>query len=602
MSDLDPTADLPTSLTLPENKPRPDSFTPRQRVVEGSGCELASETCDLLHRRLRAAAIMLAVGFAVFLVRDLFIPRFLHNLIYAHVLILALLILTVAALWGRWKPSMQQLRISELVLFGAIVAYFALGQYLGMRERAREPDVDTWRLAGAVKSSIIGMLTVIFTYAIFIPNEWRRATRVIVPMALAPLIVPVILALTTPEFRALRGAGGGISLENMSEHCLFMVLGAVTAIFGTHTINTFRTEAFEAKQLNQYRLGKKLGSGGMGEVYLAEHRLLKRPCAIKLIRPDLSQKARVVARFELEVRATARLSHWNTVEIYDYGRTDEGTFYYVMEYLPGLSLQELVDRHGPLPPGRIIYLLRQACDALREAHQMGLIHRDLKPPNIFAALRGGRFDVAKLLDFGLVKPTKTEESPVVTREGTVTGSPLYMAPEQVMRTHSPDPRTDIYGMGAIAYFLLTGRPPFVGSDAMAVMVAHARDPVVPPSRVRPDVPDDLEKVVLRCLEKDPDLRFQDAESLARALASCADAASWSARQAAGWWQAHEPSISTQEPGTASRASDLSPTLGDDETPTVGASEIELPAEPSSGSGEGLGLSLTIGENQTRPER
>ena len=140
------------------------------------------------------------------------------------------------------------------------------------------------------------------------------------------------------------------------------MLGAVTAIYGTHTINKFRTEAFEERSLNQYRLTKKLGAGGMGEVYLAEHQLLKRPCAIKLIRPELSQKPRVLARFELEVRATARLSHWNTVEVYDYGRTENGTFYYVMEYLPGLSLQELVERHGPLPAGRVIYLLRQACD------------------------------------------------------------------------------------------------------------------------------------------------------------------------------------------------------------------------------------------------
>ena len=185
-----------------------------------------------------------------------------------------------------------------------------------------------------------------------------------------------------------------------------MVLGAVTAIFGTHTINTFRTEAFRARQLNQYRLGKKLGAGGMGEVYLAEHQLLKRPCAIKLIRPALSQQARVLARFELEVRATARLSHWNTVEVYDYGRHGRRNILLCDGIFAGLSLQELVDRHGPLPPERVIYLLRQACDALHEAHQMGLIHRDLKPPNIFAAFRGGQCDVAKLLDFGLVKPTK----------------------------------------------------------------------------------------------------------------------------------------------------------------------------------------------------
>jgi serine/threonine-protein kinase len=606
MPDPDSTADFPTRLSHAEPIARSSGAAPNQRFAAGSAPALADETCDLLHWRLRAAAMMLTVGFTVFLVRDVFVPHLLEVVIYAHAVVLLLLIATVAALSGRWKPRLQQLRAVELTMFGVVVAFFALGQYLGMQVRARQDVVDTWRLVGAVKSSIIGMLTVIFTYAIFIPNDWKRAARVIIPMALMPLIVPAVLAFTTPEFRALRGQGGAISLENISEHVLFMALGAVTAIFGTHTINTFRTEAFRARQLNQYRLGKKLGAGGMGEVYLAEHQLLKRPCAIKLIKPALSRKERVLARFELEVRATARLSHWNTVEVYDYGRTDDGTFYYVMEYLPGLSLQELVDRHGPLPPERVIYLLRQACDALHEAHQMGLIHRDLKPPNIFAAFRGGRYDVAKLLDFGLVKPTRADSSPVLTREGTVTGSPLYMAPEQIMQTSQADARTDLYGMGSIAYFLLTGQPPFMSNDAMTVMVAHARDPVVPPSRLRSGVPDDLEKVVLRCLEKNPGARFQDAHSLATALDSCTDASGWSPEQAALWWQAHEPAASIQEPIAEGTTQLSTPpvlahsTPSSDEAPTLGASSIEL--KPADSSADGPGLSLTVAEDRARPDR
>jgi serine/threonine-protein kinase len=345
----------------------------------------------------------------------------------------------------------------------------------------------------------------------------------------------------------------------------------------------------------------------MGEVYLAEHQLLKRPCAVKLIRPSQSQKPRALARFELEVRATARLSHWNTVEVFDYGHTEDGTFYYVMEYLPGLSLQELVDRHGPLPPGRIIYLLCQACDALREAHQAGLIHRDLKPPNVFSAYRGARYDVAKLLDFGLVKPIKEEDSPVVTREGTVTGSPLYMAPEQIMRTHAADRRTDIYAMGAIAYFLLTGRPPFLGDDSMAVMVAHARDPVVPPSRLREGVPGDLEMIVLRCLEKKPEDRYQDAESLARAFSACTDAGSWSAMQAETWWRDHEPKVLVREIESASSDQATGPAIPLSElthvvsnSPTFGASDLDAAGEP--GTTEGIELSLSFGEDETRPER
>src|SRR5262249_28941333 len=170
-----------------------------------------------------------------------------------------------------------------------------------------------------------------------------------------------------------------------------------------------RTEAYTARLLNQYRLGRKLGGGGMGEVFLAEHQLLKRPCAIKLIRQERSGDAHAMARFEREVRATAQLSHWNTIEIFDYGRNNDGTFYYVMEYLPGLSLDALVHLHGPLLPARVIYLLRQACDALHEAHESGLVHRDIKPGNLFAAFRGGHYDVTKILDFGLVKTLRGDQ-------------------------------------------------------------------------------------------------------------------------------------------------------------------------------------------------
>jgi serine/threonine-protein kinase len=601
MSHPDATALDPTGATKPASEALPDSFAPGGQKVEGCTAELASDTCHLLHRRLLAASLMLALGFGVFLIRDFIFLPFLERQVYLHGGVFFLLILNLLALSGRWKPSMRQLRLLELLTFATITAFFIASQSLGLQARVQAEQLTPPGLRILVKNSIIGTLILIFTYGIFIPNDWKRATCVIVPMALAPLVAPVLLRLTSAEFRAV--SVEACTPERLSENALYLVLGAVTAIFGTHTINTFRTQAFAARRLNQYRLTKKLGAGGMGEVYLAEHQLLKRPCAIKLIRPSLSGKPRVLARFELEVRATARLSHWNTVEVYDYGRTDDGTFYYVMEYLPGLSLQDLVDRHGPFPPGRIIYLLRQACDALCEAHQAGLIHRDLKPPNIFAAYRGARYDVAKLLDFGLVKPTRDDDSPVLTREGMVTGSPLYMAPEQITRTHVPDTRTDIYAMGGVAYFLLTGRPPFSSSDSMAVMVAHARDPVVPPSQLRSGVPADLEKVVLRCLEKRPELRFQDAASLAQALAACADAEGWSPEQAEAWWQANEPVVGSSEAEETPEANepdsaDLTRAL--EPSPTLGASELEVVVEPSSGGA--TDLSLSLGEDDTRRER
>jgi serine/threonine-protein kinase len=209
-----------------------------------------------------------------------------------------------------------------------------------------------------------------------------------------------------------------------------LAIGGSVTVYATYIINALRVEVFEYRQLNQYQLKDRIGAGGMGVVYLAEHQLLKRPCAIKLISPDRAGDPKTLARFEREVRTTARLSHPNTVEIYDYGRTDDGTFYYVMELLSGLSLAELVERNGPLPAGRAIFLLRQACGALAEAHAAGLVHRDLKPANIFAARRGSLHDFVKLLDFGLVMPLADPSTPETGREGDVAGSPPYMAPEQ----------------------------------------------------------------------------------------------------------------------------------------------------------------------------
>jgi serine/threonine-protein kinase len=235
------------------------------------------------------------------------------------------------------------------------------------------------------------------------------------------------------------------------------------------------------------------------------------------------------------------------VEVYDYGRAEDGTYYYVMEYLPGLNLAELVKRHGPLSPARVVYLLRQVSGALREAHAAGLIHRDIKPSNIFAARRGGMDDFAKLLDFGLVRPAATAQMAHLSIEGHVVGTPLFMAPEQAKGGRELDERTDLYSLGAVAYYLLTGRPPFERETVIAVLLAHAQDPVVPPSRVSPGIPKDLEGVVLQCLAKDPDDRFADAGSLERALGACACAGDWDQERAARWWRDSGQSVPTRCP-------------------------------------------------------
>ncbi len=512
-----------------------DSFVPEKRVIEGSGPPLATEMGWLLQQRLRAAAFVLVVGFALFFLRSLLLHRFESVTVFFNGLMLGLLILSFAALSSRWRPTLAQLRAFEVNLFALILAFFTTAQYALMLASVRADD--PLHLLSVVKGNLLGMLAMMFTYAIFIPNNWRRAAFMIVPMALAPMVVPWVLGQFHPELYevAVRVA----NLEQLSEQGLFLFLGAFTAIYGTHTINSLRTEAYQARLSNQYHLGRKLGGGGMGEIYFAEHQLLKRPCAIKLIRHDLAGNPRIFARFEREVRATAALSHWNTIEIYDYGRNDDGSFYYVMEYLPGLSLSQLVHRHGPMAAVRVIYLLRQACDALGEAHESGLVHRDIKPANLMSAYRGGHYDVAKLLDFGLVKTLSEDHQSIhLSQEGTVAGSPLYMAPEQIMNTGPADARTDIYALGAVAYFMLTAQPPFTGENAMAVMIAHTRDPVPPPSQIKPGIPSDLEEVVLRCLAKDPKDRYPTTAHLAEALNACADAANWSPQHAAHWWRSH----------------------------------------------------------------
>ncbi len=385
-----------------------------------------------------------------------------------------------------------------------------------------------------MKNGVLQMVVLMLLYGTFIPNHPGTVAWAAVLMALAPLVSIALLAART-ELEPL--ADLFRSAEHTGSNALFLLMGAGMAVCGSLLLNGLRTELRQARKYGQYRLVRKLGEGGMGEVYLAEHQLLKRPCALKLIKAGAGSAPVALARFEREVQSAARLSHPNTIEIYDYGHTRDGTFYYVMEYLRGLSLSELVRRDGPLPPGRVIYVFRQICAGLAEAHGLGLVHRDLKPGNVFLAVRGGESDVAKVLDFGLVKLTRDPGAAELSIEATVSGTPAYMAPEQAMGDRSLDARADIYALGTMLYFALTGEPPFTGPTGFAIMMSQARDPVVPPSRLRSDLPADLEQVVLRCLAKKPSDRFPSAKALGDALAACGSAADWGPNRADAWWAA-----------------------------------------------------------------
>ncbi len=442
---------------------------------------------------------------------------------------------------GPEPSSARRLATLEFALFGTLAAFMAVRQYDGMSEIARDlasgkksaGDVSS-ALQMSVKNALICMIIVAFSYSMLIPNAWKRAAKVVIALMVVPLLTQGAVFLT--QRNAARLAYNAATMAGTSENVLYLVVATSLAIYGTFIVNRLRFEVFEARQINQYRLVDRLGSGGMGEVFRAEHRMLKRPCAIKLIKPDRADDRMALARFEREVQATAKLSHPNTIEIYDFGTAEDGSFFYVMELLPGLSLEAILQRFGPMPAGRVVYLLRQACEALSEAHAAGLVHRDIKPGNLFASYRGGRHDVAKVLDFGLVKGGDEPGSPDLSHEGNVRGTPHFMAPEQAMGDPDLDFRCDLYAIGAVAYALLTGQTPFEGHNAVLVMVAVAREPVVPPSTRNPDVPVDLEAVIMKALAKDRQQRHQSAEELALDLAACACASDWDAKRAAQWWR------------------------------------------------------------------
>ncbi len=322
-----------------------------------------------------------------------------------------------------------------------------------------------------------------------------------------------------------------------------LALSSIAIFVFTLLLARSRREAqkavIEAQQIGQYKLEKKLGSGGMGVVYKAQHAMLRRPTAVKMLDVD-KVNAGALERFEREVQITSQLNNPNTVAIYDFGRTPEGVFYYAMEFLDGIDLQTLVERYGPQPVPRVIHILQQVCGSLYEAHSLGLIHRDIKPANIMLNRRGGQPDVVKVLDFGLVKAIDEQKQAGLTQNASLTGTPLYMSPEAIQMPNSVDARSDIYAVGAVGYFLLTGAPVFEADDVVDLCQKHVATPATPPSeRVRTPIPAALEAALLACLEKSRAKRPQTARDLSIQISRCPEALEWSVEDADAWWGRHE---------------------------------------------------------------
>lgn len=495
--------------------------------VAGSRPAFADETRELLRKRLLAACVATSGILGIAFIGNIILSNTEYWLIR-----LTFLFVLIATLYLLRRPGLMtfQLRVLEIMVFGIFCVQLVLMLVARLSNYAAEQDFAS--VAAIKEGYLAGFCVLVLTYGIFVPNSWKRGAAVIIPIAVLPYVVFLVLT------RMDQNVADAFDSYSYASPIPLTLMAAIVAIYGTHVINSVRREAFKARRFGQYRLGQKLGSGGMGEVYKAEHVLLKRPCAIKLIKPESESDARVMADFEKEVKATAKLTHWNTVEIFDYGHTEDGTFYYVMELLPGLSLHALVDQYGPLEPGRFVYLLRQLCDALDEAHSIGLIHRDIKPANIFVSQRGRKYDVAKLLDFGLVKERQADEG---AEDRGFSGTPEYMSPEQANAYDQVDACSDIYSLGCVAYFALTGDPPFPSESIMESLAAHALQEPTPLSNINSNVPQDLELVILRCLNKKPDERFESTNALAQALRRCACNELWTEDLAADWWHAKESS-------------------------------------------------------------
>lgn len=435
----------------------------------------------------------------------------------------------VFVLWRSPAIELRSLRRWEIAHFVILAAYNGLVRFWMLAHvDGGSPDPRPLAIAFSGAVSLHGPAALILVYGVMVPNTRSRALLGVTFLTALP-VVATLMAIVANA--ALRETG----LAPLLFQCLLnLTVPAAIAAFAASRADSLLRRAFEAERraerIGQYTLKRKLGEGGMGEVWLAEHGLLKRPCAVKFIRLDRYADTAAKVRFIREVQAVTRLTHVNTVRVYDYGHSDDGSLYYVMEYLEGPTLEELVTQSGPLPPARVVFLLRQVCGALEEAHAADLVHRDIKPGNIMIANLGGQEDVAKLLDFGLVQDLSTVDTNRLTRTGTVLGTPSYMAPEQAAGESAVDARGDLYALGAVAFFALTGRPPFV-ETSLGRLLAAQRSSIAPPlQEIRPDVPADLAAIVARCLAKIPDDRFQSARSLAQALSECGCSVSWPIRQ------------------------------------------------------------------------
>ncbi|MGC4091260.1 MAG: serine/threonine-protein kinase [Polyangiaceae bacterium] len=449
--------------------------------------------------------------------------------------------------------------IAAFVQNGGLYQVVAVSVSLGVWLLTRR---STFSLRALLVIDVLGTLLMLSAYAKMAAiSGHRQPQRIDLVMMLITMCVLMLRAVTIPSpwphtlvigaigsIPALELARQNASALTVEGHSMpawaamgwmgvWIAVALTISVVTSRVIYGLRCQVAQVERLGQYELEEKIGEGGMGVVYRARHALLRRPTAIKLVLPERAGPDNL-ARFEREVQLTASLTHPNTVSVYDYGSTPEGVFYYAMEYLDGIDLEQLVVRFGPQPPARVVHILAQVAASLGEAHSIGLVHRDVKPGNIILCERGGVSDTAKVVDFGLVKSVSTlgRDGPTLSSANTIVGTPLYLAPEGLVSPDRIDARADLYALGAVGYFMLTGSPVFRGQSLLEVAAQHLHQEPLPPSeRVEQSIPKALEALILRCLAKNPLDRPQTAAELISALGS-SGVGNWSLADSAAWWQ------------------------------------------------------------------
>jgi eukaryotic-like serine/threonine-protein kinase len=449
---------------------------------------------------------------------------------------------TAGLLFSRRPLSNTHLRVIEFVFFGLLTLGLLVAQY--RMAAALVAQGDGVGAVGVLKNGVLAIVVLLVVYGLMIPQDLKTAAQFALTMAVGPLAVLTLLYLQHTDSADLFGKSS--TLELALSNATFLVLGAGIAILGALLSN--RRGAAATQSIPEYQLGEKIGSGTLGELYVAQHPLLKRPCALKLIDSALVADANTQASIEQQLEIATALSHPNTIQVFDHGQNEDGTFFYAMEYLPGSSVADLVERFGPLPPGRAVYIARQACKALAETHRLELIHRKLEPVNVFVAILGGECDVAKILDVELVSFAAVPDGPGLTAERLAGGAPGYMSPEQACGSVEIDGRSDIYALGAILHFMLTAKPPLENGNRAGFFAKYAADSLCEGSVMSEHVPPDLEAVAMRCLSASAANRYPDVHAVSTALGKCRCAADWDASRAEAWWLEQASKELPQEAG------------------------------------------------------